>query len=863
MSNEGRILPIDIRKEMKKSYIDYAMSVIVSRALPDVRDGLKPVHRRILYSMHELGLTPEKGYRKCARIVGDVLGKYHPHGDTAVYGALVRMAQDFSQRCILVDGHGNFGSVDGDGAAAMRYTEAKMSKITTQMLRDINKETVDYKPNFDGEEKEPVVLPSRFPNLLVNGSTGIAVGMATNIPPHNLIEVIDGVLMIIEDPEVSISDLMTKIKGPDFPTAGIILGRAGIKSAYETGRGKILVRAKTDIEENKGRSSIIVTELPYQVNKAKLIEGIADLVKDKKIDGISDLRDESDREGMRIVIELKRDANSNIVLNRLFKHTRMQDTFGVIMIALVNGEPQTLNLKQCLVYYLEHQKDVIIRRTQFDLDKALARAHILEGLKIALDHIDEVIRLIRAAKGISEAKENLMNGFNLSEKQATAIVEMRLGRLTGLERDKIEDEFNEIIKLVNYLRGILADEAILLSIITEELIEIRNKYGDTRRTAIEKNPYSIDEEDLIQETDVVITLTHAGYIKRLPADTYSAQKRGGRGIQGVTTKEDDFVEHIFITSTHNNLLLFTNKGRAFRLKAYEVPEGGRTAKGTNLVNIIPIANDERIQAVISLKEFTEDNYLIMGTKHGLVKKTSLDKYSSIRKNGLNAINLREDDELIGVAITTGDSEMLFVTRNGYSIRFSEKNVRGMGRTATGVKALTLRQDDIVVSMNIVTPEEELLVISENGFGKRTLVSQYSLQYRGGKGVITYKVSEKTGKLVGARVVRDGDEIILINSNGIVIRLNVSGISTTSRNTMGVTLMKSGEGDNIVAIAKINCSNEISTDENLIQEDVEGICPEEAYELEPTNETINELLDEETSEVQDQTIDDEIEDEIED
>lgn len=862
MSNEGRILPIDIRKEMKKSYIDYAMSVIVSRALPDVRDGLKPVHRRILYSMHELGLTPEKGYRKCARIVGDVLGKYHPHGDTAVYGALVRMAQDFSQRCILVDGHGNFGSVDGDGAAAMRYTEAKMSKITTQMLRDINKETVDYKPNFDGEEKEPVVLPSRFPNLLVNGSTGIAVGMATNIPPHNLIEIIDGVLMIIEDPEVSISDLMTKIKGPDFPTAGIILGRAGIKSAYETGRGKILVRAKTDIEENKGRSAIIVTELPYQVNKAKLIEGIADLVKDKKIDGISDLRDESDREGMRIVIELKRDANSNIVLNRLFKHTRMQDTFGVIMIALVNGEPQTLNLKQCLVYYLEHQKDVIIRRTQFDLDKALARAHILEGLKIALDHIDEVIRLIRAAKGISEAKENLMNGFDLSEKQATAIVEMRLGRLTGLERDKIEDEFNEIIKLVNYLRGILADEAILLSIITEELIEIRNKYGDTRRTAIEKNPYSIDEEDLIQETDVVITLTHAGYIKRLPADTYSAQKRGGRGIQGVTTKEDDFVEHIFITSTHNNLLLFTNKGRAFRLKAYEVPEGGRTAKGTNLVNIIPIANDERIQAVISLKEFTEDNYLIMGTKHGLVKKTSLDKYSSIRKNGLNAINLREDDELIGVAITTGDSEMLFVTRNGYSIRFSEKNVRGMGRTATGVKALTLRQDDIVVSMNIVTPEEELLVISENGFGKRTLVSQYSLQYRGGKGVITYKVSEKTGKLVGARVVRDGDEIILINSNGIVIRLNVSGISTTSRNTMGVTLMKSGEGDNIVAIAKINCSNEIITDENLIQEDIEGICPEEAYELEPTNETINELLDEEISEVQDQTID-EIDDDIED
>ena len=637
--------------------------------------------------------------------------------------------------------------------------------------------------------------------------------MATNIPPHNLIEVIDGVLMVIDDSEVTISDLMTKIKGPDFPTGGIILGRAGIKSAYETGRGRILVRAKTDIEENKGRNAIIVTELPYQVNKAKLIEGIADLVKDKRIDGISDLRDESDREGMRIVIELKRDANPNIVLNRLFKHTRMQDTFGVIMIALVNNEPQTLNLKQILVYYLEHQKDVIRRRTQFDLDKALARAHILEGLKIALDHIDEVIRLIRASKTISEAKESLMNAFNLSEKQSIAIVEMRLGRLTGLERGKIEDEYNELIKTVNYLKGILADELVLLNIIKDELIEVRNKYGDTRRSSIEKNPYSLDEEDLIQEQDIVITLTHAGYIKRLPADTYSAQKRGGRGIQGVTTKEDDFVEHIFITTTHNNILFFTNKGKSFKLKAYEIPEGGRTAKGTNLINIIPLASDEKIQAVICLKEFAQDNYLVMGTKYGLIKKTSLDKYSAIRKNGLNAINLREDDELIGAAITNGDSEMLFVTKNGYSIRFSEKDVRGMGRTATGVKSLTLREEDIVVSMNIVTPEEELLVISENGFGKRTLVSEYSLQHRGGKGVITYKVSDKTGKLVGARIVKDGDEMILINSNGIVIRLNVAGISTTSRNTMGVTLMKNGEGDNIVAIAKINSSDVIQTEED--------------------------------------------------
>ena len=749
------------------------------------------------------------------------------------------------QRCTLVDGHGNFGSVDGDGAAAMRYTEAKMSKITTQMLRDINKDTVDFIPNFDGEEKEPSVLPSRFPNLLVNGSTGIAVGMATNIPPHNLIEVIDGVLMVIDDPEVTISDFMTKIKGPDFPTGGIILGKAGIKSAYETGRGRILVRAKTDIEENKGRHTIIVTELPYQVNKAKLIEGIADLVKDKKIDGISDLRDESDREGMRIVIELKRDANPNIVLNRLFKHTRMQDTFGVIMIALVNNEPQTLNLKQVLVYYLEHQKVVIRRRTQFDLDKALARAHILEGLKIALDHIDEVIRLIRASKTISEAKESLMGAFDLSEKQATAIVEMRLGRLTGLERGKVEDEYNELIKTVNYLKGILSDESVLLNIIKDELIEIRNKYGDTRRSSIEKNPYSLDEEDLIQEQDIVITLTHAGYIKRLPADTYSAQKRGGRGIQGVTTKEDDFVEHIFITTTHNNILFFTNKGKSFKLKAYEIPEGGRTAKGTNLINIIPLASDEKIQAVICLKEFAEDNYLVMGTKYGLIKKTSLDKYSSIRKNGLNAINLREDDELIGAAITNGDSEMLFVTRNGYSIRFSEKDVRPMGRTATGVKSLTLREEDIVVSMNIVTPEEELLVISENGFGKRTLVSEYSLQHRGGKGVITYKVSDKTGKLVGARIVKDGDEMILINSNGIVIRLNVAGISTTSRNTMGVTLMKNGEGDNIVAIAKINCSDVISSDENSeeetnpIQEDIKDNLVNEEQVVEINEQTTEE------------------------
>jgi len=831
MNREENILPIDIRHEMKNSYISYAMSVIVGRALPDVRDGLKPVHRRILYSMHELGITPEKGYRKCARIVGDVLGKYHPHGDSSVYDALVRMAQDFSIRYTLVDGHGNFGSVDGDRAAAMRYTEAKMSKITLQMLRDINKNTVDFIPNFDGEEQEPSVLPSRFPNLLVNGSSGIAVGMATNIPPHNLKEVIDGVIMVIENEDVTITELMSSIKGPDFPTAGIILGRAGIKNAYETGRGKVIVRSKSEIEEHNGRNRIIVSELPYQVNKANLIESIAELVKDKKIDGISDLRDESDREGMRIVIELKRDANANIVLNRLYKHTKMQDTFGIIMLALVDGEPQVLNLKQILVHYLDHQKMVVRRRTEFDLDKAQARAHILEGLKIALDHIDEVISLIRSSKTGQEAKEGLMAKFGLSDKQSQAILDMKLQRLTGLEREKIEEEYSELMKTIEYLKSILENEEVLLGIIKEELIEVRNKYGDERRTAIEKNPYSIDEEDLIAEEDVVITLTHAGYIKRLPIDTYNAQKRGGRGIQGVTTKEDDFVEHIFITPTHNNLIFFTNKGKAYKLKAYEIPEGSRTAKGTNLINILPLENNETIQAVISLKTFEADNYLVMGTKEGVVKKTSLDKYASIRRNGLIAINLREDDELIGATITTGDSEIIFVTKQGYSIRFNEKDAREMGRTTTGVKAITLREEDIAVSMVVVKENEELLVISEKGFGKRTDISEYTLQRRGGKGIKTYRVTEKTGYVVGARIVKDGDELMLINSDGIIIRLNVADISTTSRNTMGVTLMKTGEDVNIVAMAKINYTD--SNDEDITNEESEESLEEVNESLEQT------------------------------
>ncbi|MCM0647010.1 DNA gyrase subunit A [Clostridium swellfunianum] len=788
---------------MKKCYIDYAMSVIVGRALPDVRDGLKPVHRRILYSMHELGLYSDKGYRKCARIVGDVLGKYHPHGDTSVYDALVRMAQDFNMRYPLVDGHGNFGSVDGDGAAAMRYTEAKMSKITMELLREINKNTVDFIPNFDGEEEEPLVLPSRFPNLLVSGSSGIAVGMATNIPPHNLGEVIDGIAMYIDNPEVTVLDLMTKIKGPDFPTAGIILGTAGIREAYETGRGKILVRAKTNIEEEKGRQRIIVTELPYQVNKARLVENIAELVRDKKIEGISDLRDESDREGMRMVIELKKDANANVILNQLYKHTKLQDTFGVIMIALVNNEPQTLNLKQVLVHYVDFQKEVIRRRTQFDLDKALARAHILEGLRIALDHIDEVIALIRSSRTTEQARTGLMERFGLSEKQAQAILDLRLQRLTGLERDKIEEEYNALMKDIAYYREVLANESLVLGIIKDELIEIKTRYSDERRTVIERNPNDIDIEDLIQEQNVVITLTHSGYIKRILADTYTAQRRGGRGIQAMATKEDDFVEHIFITSTHNHLLFFTNAGRVYRLKGYELPEAGRTAKGTNLVNILPLNPGEKIQAVMPVKEFEADKFLVMATKDGVIKKTDLTEYSAIRKNGLTAINLREGDELIGVKMTDGESEILIVTENGYSMRFHESDVRPMGRTTTGVKAITLREGDVAVSMNVVAQSEDVLIVSENGYGKRTGIGEYPAHRRGGKGVITYKVTEKTGKIVGARIVKDGDEIMLINTSGVAIRLNAENISVTGRNTMGVTLMKTTEEEKVVAIAKIN------------------------------------------------------------
>ena len=829
MNNEGKVMQVDIKHEMKKCYIDYAMSVIVGRALPDVRDGLKPVHRRILYSMHELGLTPDKGYRKCARIVGDVLGKYHPHGDTAVYDALVRLAQDFSIRCTLVDGHGNFGSVDGDSAAAMRYTEAKMSKIALEMLRDIDKNTVDFIPNFDGEEQEPVVLPSRFPNLLVNGSAGIAVGMATNIPPHNLGEVIDGIDMLIDNPEASISELMTKIKGPDFPTAATILGRSGIREAYETGRGRVIVRAKSEIEEEKGRQRIIVTEIPYQVNKAKLIENIADLVKEKKIEGISDIRDESDREGMRIVIEIKKDANANVILNQLYKHTKLQDTFGIIMLALVNNEPKILNLKEILTNYISFQEEVIRRRTRFELDKALAREHILEGLKIALDHIDEVINLIRSSRTADIARNGLMEKFGLSEKQAQAILDMRLQRLTGLEREKIEAELAELIKTIARLKEILEKEELVLQIIKDELTEIKRKYSDERRTSIELNTKEIDYEDLIQEHDVVITLTHAGYIKRLPVDTYTAQKRGGRGIQAMTTKENDFVENMFVTSTHNNLLFFTNSGRVYKLKAYEIPEAGRAAKGTNLVNILPIGNGETIQAVIAVKDLTEKGYFVMCTKNGLIKKTSLSQFKSIRKNGLNAINLKDRDELIKVKLTHGDAEVVIITQNGYAIRFSEKDIRPMGRAATGVKAITLRHDDIAVCLDIAVKDQDLLIVTENGIGKRTPVDQYALHRRGGKGMIAYKVTERTGKIVGARVVKDDDELMLINTSGVAIRINISDVSEQSRYASGVTLMRSGEDETIVALAKINYnkndedSSKDTTDDNeYLDEDLENI-----------------------------------------
>ena len=806
--NNNRIVPVEIAEEMKNSYIDYAMSVIAGRALPDVRDGLKPVHRRILYSMSELNLTPDKPYRKSARIVGDVLGKYHPHGDTAVYYAMVRMAQDFSTRGLLVDGHGNFGSVDGDSPAAMRYTEAKMSKLSLELLRDIEKETVDFVPNFDESLKEPAVLPSRFPNLLVNGSNGIAVGMATSVPPHNLGEVIDATVQLIDNPECTVEDLMKNIQGPDFPTSAIIMGKESIADAYKTGRGKVKVRARASIEElPKGRQQIVVTEIPYQVNKAKLVERIAELVKDKKLEGISDLRDESNRQGMRIVIELKRDANANIVLNNLYKHSQMEDTFSIIMLALVNGVPRVLNLKQILYYYLEHQKDVVTRRTKFELNKAEARAHVLEGLRIALDNIDAVINLIRSSKTTAEAKAGLIEKFNLSDIQAQAILDMRLQRLTGLERDKIEEEYRDLMKKIERLRAILADEKLLLDVIKKEILEIKEKYADERRTEIRHAEGEIDMRDLISDEEITITLTHFGYIKRLPSDTYKSQKRGGKGVAALTTREEDFVKHLITTRTHSRLLFFTNKGRVFRLDAFEIPEGKRQSKGTAIVNLLQLAPNEKIATLIAIDANDNNTYTLLATKKGIVKKTNREEFKNINKAGLIAIGLRADDELIDVKVTDGNKEVLLVTKDGMSIRFDENDIRPMGRTAMGVKGITLSGDDEVVSMSLCDEGTDLLVVSENGLGKRTDINEYRSQIRAGKGIKTYNNSEKTGKLVGAEMVNEDDEIMIINSDGVLIRLKVSDISIFGRVTSGVKLMKTDDEVNVVSIAKINMEEE--------------------------------------------------------
>lgn len=807
---DQKLIQHEIYKEMKNSYIDYAMSVIVGRALPDVRDGLKPVQRRILYGMSGLGVTPDKPYKKSARIVGEVMGKYHPHGDISIYDAMVRLAQPFSTRYMLVDGHGNFGSVDGHGAAAMRYTEARMTPFALQMLRDIEKETVDFMPNFDEEEKEPVVLPSRIPNLLVNGSNGIAVGMATSIPPHNLAEVIDAAVKMIEDKDCTIDDLVKIIKGPDFPTGAIIMGKNNIRNAYKTGQGKVIVRSKTEIEEtNRGKSQIIVTEIPYQVNKARLIEKIAELVKDKRVEGISDIRDESSsRGGMRIVIELKKDANPQIILNRLYKHTQLQESYSVIMIALVNGQPKILNLYEILDEYLKHQFDVVTRRTKYDLKKAEARAHILEGLRIALDNIDEIIRIIRSS--YNDAKEKLMERFGLSEIQAQAILDMRLARLQGLEREKIEDEYAELQKKIAYYKELLADDDKMMGVIRDELLEIKEKYKDARRTKIVADAKEIDEEDLIQEKQVVVTLTHLGYLKRIPADTYKTQRRGGKGITGLTTRENDFVKNLIMTSTHDYLMFFTNTGKAHKIKAYEIPEATRTAKGTPAVNFLNLMQRERITAVIPIQDFSEDKYLMAVTKNGTIKKTALSSFDTSRKTGLLAINLKEGDQLVDIKETTGTDNVIIVTKHGKCICFSEDDVRPMGRIAGGVRAIKLEGDDEVVSMELVQPHQELLVVTTNGYGKRTPVDEYKIQVRGGKGLLTYDKTKfkKTGELVGAMVVNEDDEILLINSEGIIIRIEAKEVSVLGRATQGVKIMKVDEDANIIALAKVIKDDEV-------------------------------------------------------
>jgi len=812
LEHNEKIIDTDIKDEMKTSYIDYAMSVITARALPDVRDGLKPVHRRILYTMHELGNFNDKPHKKSVRIVGDVLGKYHPHGDSSVYNAMVRMAQDFAMRNPLVDGHGNFGSIDGDGAAAMRYTESRMTKLASEMLKDIKKDTVDVTPNFDETLKEPTVLPSRFPNLLVNGTNGIAVGMATSIPPHNLIEVIDATVKLIDDNEATIDDLMEIVKGPDFPTGAMIMGMESFKKGYRTGRGKAVVRSKADvIDIGKGKSAIIITEIPYQVNKARMIEGIADLVRSKKVEGITDLRDESNRKGIRIVIELRKDVNPSVLLNKLYKHTALQSTVSLNMIALVNGQPKVLNLYDILKHYLNHQIDVETRRVKYDLRKAEDRAHILEGLLKALDHIDEIVEIIKASANRQEAALKLIERFVFSEIQANAILEMRLHRLTGLEREKLQSEYDELQEIINELSALLADQSLLLAIIKEDLLRIRDKYGDERRTEITFSMDDIDIEDMIEEEDVTITLTHQGYIKRVTSDTYQTQKRGGVGKTGLSTKEEDFVEHIFNTSTHDYLLFFTNLGRVYRKKAYFVPEASRTAKGTAIVNMLQLMPGELVNAVIPVKEFNE-GFLMLATKNGVIKKSALSDFDTSRKTGLIAINLNESDELISVKITAGDDDVIVFSSNGKAIRFSEQDVRKMGRSATGVRSILLAEGDHVVSMELITQDmidksARVLAISEKGYGKRTPLVEYRQQTRGGKGVKTYNITEKTGQVISARIVTEEEDIMLINSNGVIIRIKVEDISTSGRSTSGVTLMRTKGDDRIIAVAKILTDSE--------------------------------------------------------
>ena len=797
----GRILPVNLEQEMRNSYIDYAMSVIVSRALPDVRDGLKPVHRRILYAMQEAGMTSGKPYKKSARIVGEVLGKYHPHGDSSVYDAIVRMAQDFSMRYMLADGHGNFGSVDGDPPAAMRYTEVRMARIAELMLQDIDKDTVDFVPNYDESLKEPSVLPSKFPELLVNGTSGIAVGMATNIPPHNMSEVIDGVLMLIDNPEASVEELMTVIKGPDFPTGGLIMGTTGIRDAYTTGRGSVKMRAKAHIETmSNGKPRIVVTELPYQVNKARLIEKIAELARDKQIEGITDLRDESDRKGMSIVIELRKDINPDIMLNQLYKHTQLQDTFGVIMLALVDNQPRILTLKQVLHYYIQHQEDVITRRTRYELSKAEARAHILEGLTIALDHLDAVITTIRESQTADIARNALMDGFKLSEKQAQAILDLRLQRLTGLEREKIEEEYQEVLKKIEWLKSVLADESKIMTIIKEELTAVKEKYGDARRTTITYDMSEMSEEDLIADEDVVLTISHNNYIKRMKLDTYNKQNRGGQGILGMSTKEGDFVENILITTTHHTILFFTSRGRVHYLKAYQIAEASRQARGTALINLLKLDKGEKITAVLQVREYNPAKFLFMATRKGIVKKVQLSEFNTSRKLGVIALKLDDDDELIGVKQTDGQKQIVIGTRNGYAIIFDEEEVRSMGRIARGVKGIKLRDGDEVVGMDTIKRDSEILTVTAGGYGKRTKVEEYTTHHRGAMGVINLRVTEKTGEVIGLKVVRDGQELMLISSNGIIIRTGLDKISVIGRASQGVIIMKTAEDDKVASMA---------------------------------------------------------------